>query len=308
MKQVLITLVLLFSCKIEGANPDTHHTASSDMTAVRTIAPQSENDASHAYFLQLLDLALSQSSDKYGDYQILLSPDTSTQGRWFRMLKDNRYLDVIWAGSNLTREQDFTAIPVDLLGGILGVRTLIIRKQDRQVFLAIDSIEALSKLVACHGKHWPDTEILRNAGLPVMTVSSYEANFTMLERERCDYFPRGIHEAYSEIEQYHVLNGNRLAIFDELLIVYPFNMWFFVDQNNSVLAERLQFGLTQARNNGSLLQLMKQNPITAHLFPIEKWQDKKVITIENQQASLIDNPNAWWLLETFPFYSSGLNK
>lgn len=307
MASKLLVLAILFGGVLASI------TSKADpVTAVRTIAPQSENDASHSYFIGLLELALSHSQDKYGEAQVLLSPDTSTQGRWFRMLQGSRYLDVIWAGSDVKREQDYAAVPVDLLGGILGVRALIIRKQDRPQFLNISKLADLKQMVACHGKHWPDTEILRQAGLSVMTSSKYEANFVMLERERCDYFPRGIHEGYSEIAQYHVLNGNRLTLFDDLLIVYPFNMWFFVDKQNTKLLERLTYGLTAARDDGSLLAFLQQHMVTAHLFPLNKWADKTVIFLPNDQVVSTEDKKAWWLLQQMPFYSrgysNGLNK
>jgi len=272
------------------------------LNIVRTIAPQSETDTTHLFFTNIIQLALDKSQDKYGLSQLVLSTIPMTQGRWFRMLKNSIYLDITWGGANKEREENFKAIPIDLLGGILGVRALIIRKADRKKFSNITSIEQLKALTACQAEHWPDTTILESAGLKVLKVNKFEINFKMLEKERCDYFPRGIHEGYSEIEKYQIMWGNKLVIFDEFLIVYPFNMWLYVDKKNYMLASQISYGLTQAIKDGTFKAMLENHPITNHLFPLDKWGGKKLFLLKNAQQKLQETQDAWWLLKEFPFY------
>lgn len=269
---------------------------------VRTVSAQSDTDTAHSYFTSLISLALNLSEPKFGEAQLVVSSEPMTQGRWFRLLDGSAYLDVVWAGASIARDVDYRLIPVDLLGGILGIRAVIIRKSDRHKFLAIKSREDLKGLTACQGQHWPDTAILEAAQLSVLTVNKFESNFLMLSKGRCDYFPRGIHEGYSEIEQYHMLNGNDLVIFDDFLITYPFNMWFYVDKDNNALAERLTYGLEMAIANGSFLKLMQEHAVTSHLFPLKKWNNRTLIQLSNPLHRPTDGASSWWLLEKYPFY------
>jgi len=289
-------------CAFSFLTPLNSYSTNQKLNIVRTIAPQSDTDTTHLFFTDIIQLALDKSEDKYGQSQLVLSTIPMTQGRWFRMLKNSIYLDITWGGANKSREKNFTAIPIDLLGGILGVRALIIRKTDRKKFSNISSIEQLKTLTACQAEHWPDTTILENAGLKVLKVNKFEINFKMLEKGRCDYFPRGIHEGYSEIEKYQIMWGNKLVIFDDFLLVYPFNMWFYVDKKNHALASQISFGLKQAINDGSFKIKLENHPITSHLFPLNKWDGKKLFLLKNDQQDLQVSQDAWWLLKEFPFY------
>ena len=273
-----------------------------DLTIIRTIGPQSENDTAHLYFTNLIQLALNKSAKKYGASQLVLSSTTLNQGRWMRMLEQNVYLDVAWGGASHTREDSLIAIPIDLLGGILGVRAMIIRREDRVKFNNIKTLDMLKGLTACQAEHWPDTDILENAGLNVLKTIIFETNFRMLEKGRCDYFPRGIHEAYSEIDKYQVLWGNQLVLYDDLLLVYPFNMWLYVNKSQSSLAERIEYGLMLAIKDGSFKAIIEGHPVTNHLFPLSQWQGRRLFVIENPLQKIRQTDEAWWLLKEFPFY------
>ncbi len=284
----------MIACRVCSANES--------LQVIRTIAPQSENDTSHQYFINIIQLAIDKSTEKYGEAQLVLSPYPMTQARWFRLLEDSTYLDIIWSGANKERQDSYLEIPIDLLGGILGVRALIIRKEDRLKFKAIKSLQKLKTLTACQAEHWPDASILKDAGLTLLTVNKFDTNFIMLTKGQCDYFPRGIHEGYSEIERYHVLLGDNLTLFDDFLIVYPFNMLFFVDKGNPLLAKRIEHGLKMAIGDGSFVKMLQQDPITSHLFPLERWAETQIFQLDNQVQHTRSNPEYTWLLRQFPFY------
>jgi hypothetical protein len=163
-------------------------------------------------------------------------------------------------------------------------------------------LNQLKKLIACQASHWPDTKILMDAGLNVLKVNKFEAIYPMLSRKRCDYFPRGIHEGYGELKRYSLLNGDDLVMFDDFLLVYPFNMWLYVDVKNKNLYQRINYGLNTAVSDGSFKALMEQHPVTKHLFPLNKWNNKQLFIINNNQQKRYHSNNAWWLLKQFPFY------
>ena len=264
---------------------------------VRIIPPQSGFDASHDYFHKLIQLALSKStslnpSEKAPDV-IFTYP--MEQGRALMELKSGKDIDIYWAGTTPKRENDLIAIKIPLVKGLLGYRIPIILEGEEKKFEQVEDIHSLAKLTACQGAHWPDSVILETAGIRVFRNSIYEHLFDMLNAGRCDYFPRGIHEGIAEVEA-RAERLPHLRIYESLLIYYPFPMYYFVSQNNPILAERLRKGLEMAIDDGSFDHHLRYHPATKHLFPLDKWFSRRVIKIDNPllpEGVDINNPRYW---------------
>lgn len=248
---------------------------------IKIIPPQSAYDSSHSYFSNLLTLML---NDETTNTKIAYSYQME-QGRAFAQLKQNKDIDVYWAGTSLQREKEFNAIKIPLLKGLLGYRVLVINKKNKKLFENIKNIDDLKKLKACQGRHWPDTEILENSDFKVIKNSNYESMFLQVLKGRCDYFPRGIHEGYSELES-RKDKYEELMIFDKIIIYYPFPMYFFVSKENVQLAQKIEDGLLRIIENKSFENYIQTNTITKHLFPLSKWNTKTIYEINNHLLSL----------------------
>ncbi|WP_119393881.1 type 2 periplasmic-binding domain-containing protein [Salinibius halmophilus] len=265
-------------------------------TTVTTIPPQSEFDASHGYFIALLELALSKTQPTHGDYQISFS-NRFEQGRAIQDLKNNGTINVYWAGTSIEREQEINPIRIPLVKGMLGMRLFAIKEESRALFDRIESLDELKPLNACQGTHWPDSDILESAGIAVYRVAAYELMWGMLERKRCQYFPRGVHEIFAEIdvrkEEY-----NNLVIYPDTGVYYPFPMYFFTANDNPELAERIEQGLEMAIDDGSFEALMRNHEATKHLFPLSQWQRINWISIDNPTLPSTANPTdeRYWFL------------
>lgn len=247
---------------------------------IKIIPPQSQFDASHSYFHSLLEMIFkAEKSDTKIEHSYKME-----QGRALVQLKLNTGIDLYWAGTSIQREKEFNTIKIPLLKGLLGYRILVINKKNKKLFESINTIEDLKKLKACQGKDWPDTFILENSNFNVIRNSNYEAMFLQVLKGRCDYFPRGIHEGYSEVkvreEKYE-----ELMIFDKLIVYYPFPMYFFVSKENSKLARQLENGLNKIIDNGDFETHLKKHIVTQHLFPLDKWSNSKIFTISNPLLS-----------------------
>ncbi|MFQ3265227.1 MAG: hypothetical protein ACI9U5_001096 [Colwellia sp.] len=48
-----------------------------------------------------------------------------------------------------------------------------------------------------------------------------------------------------------------------------------------MLAQRLEDGLNKALDDGSLMELMRKNQLSKHLFPLEQWQKKRYVELSN---------------------------
>lgn len=264
---------------------------------VRIIEPQSEQDASHHYFAQLLQISLDHTEKKYGQAYVETTGYVLEQGRAERALTFGQHIDVYWMGTSLQREQSLKAIRIPLLKGLLGYRGLIIREHDRPYYQDADNWEQLTRHPACQGMHWPDSDVLQKGAFRVVRSARYTAMFSMLANHRCDIFPRGIHEGPGEVMAYSK-DSEVLGWFDDWLIYYPFPMYFFTNKDSVHLAERIAEGLELMIDDGSFEQFMKQHPVTQHLFPLDQWSDRVQIKLANPELPK-DTPvtnTRYWLV------------
>jgi hypothetical protein len=81
-------------------------------------------------------------------------------------------------------------IPLDK--GLLGWRVALVNAATPDRLAGITNVRQLAGLLAGQVADWPDTAILRHAGLKVLTSQDYGNLFPMLQRNRFDYFPRSV--------------------------------------------------------------------------------------------------------------------
>ena len=246
---------------------------------VYVLDAQSREDASHDYFVQLLQFSLDKSTPEYpADKVKIITADTTTQGRNLRLLKED-YIDVLWTGTSQKREQELLPVRIPLFQGMLGYRIAIIHKDNLDSFKSLNEVQLKQKLM-CQGAHWPDSDILEFNQYQVVRVARYELMFKMLNQKRCDLFPRAIYEGYAELTRAKSQYPD-LVMLDDFLLHYDFPMYFFVNKQNTRLAQQIEFGLRKALKDGSWLEWMKKHPMTAPLFPLTKWQDKRFYRLLN---------------------------
>jgi hypothetical protein len=165
-----------------------------DTTAqvVRVLDNNRQQDTSIGYFRNLLIRALDVTEEEFGDYRIDRVHFDFSQDRTLQMLKSDEYLDVMHSMSNAQREEEFIAVKVQLLKGLMGKRMVFTHASRLPEFAKIGHVSELKALVACQGIHWPDSDILEANGFKVARVVVFESMFDMVIKQRCDYFPRGI--------------------------------------------------------------------------------------------------------------------
>lgn len=240
---------------------------------------KSSSDASHDYYRQLLHLVLSKQTLiknwQLKEYQPYLS-----QERALHLVKINQLLDIDWAGTSIIREDTLQAIRIPLTKGLLGFRVSLVHSDNLAQLNRVENLTQLKTLIACQGAQWPDTDILQHAGLSLITNARYDGLFKQLIAKRCQLFPRGVAEASAEF------NASRetypeLRLYQDLIIHYPFAMYFFVSQTRPLLALALTQGLEAAIDDGSFDDHMKSHAATRHLFPLKRWLNARYIKLEN---------------------------
>lgn len=284
----------------------------STMSTIRMIPKQSEADASHSYLVSVLELALSETEQKYGKSKIELLPTSYNQKIILSLLDHHGILDVVTSAPTPEREEKFRSAQVPLMRGLLGYRMMIIRPEDKNKFSKISQESELKALKACQATHWPDADVLELAGYSVVRNDKFAQLFTMLLNKDCDYFPQGVAEGYSEVETHNAsFPSQKLTAFDEIILYYPMPLLFYTSHKNFELSKRLERGLTKALQNGKFDKLMQQHPITRSLFPLTKWRNKTFFYIKNPLLPMsvpLENTSLWIQLDTSKVKKEKVNK
>ena len=211
-----------------------------------------QHDSRYAYRTALLQLVLDKTLD---EGRCVLTPQFTsvTQDRGLALLQEGR-IDVVSLPTTLQREWDLRPVRLDILRGLLGYRVLLIRQRHLEEFAAVQSLEELRHFRLGFGSQWADLPLLQYNGFTVVANPQYESLFAMLVRERFDAFPRGLNEAWQEVNDRQTQYPD-LVVEPSLALYYPWPVYFFVRKENQALAERLQRGLLKAEADGSMQQL-----------------------------------------------------
>lgn len=240
------------------------------------------------YFLEVLKLALTKSGVKYILEPIPL-PYTS-ESRSVRNLEAGVYT-IHWLNSNADRETNLVPIRVPLFKGLIGWRQLFIRKEDQPLFAQVQTLDDLRVYIAGQGHDWPDTEIFKANEIEMVTSANFNGLFRMLPAKRIDYFPRSVIEVEREQKLYP-----GMYIEKTLVIYYPSAYYFFVDNKNTILAEKIENGLIMAIEDGSFDKLF--NCFYGDTIERTNLQDRKIIQLDNPQKFPLDQKAFWYRLPT----------
>lgn len=212
-----------------------------DLQAVGVEQPQD-------YFVALLQLALEASKAPNEEIQMHFAERDYSQARWIYQAQHDPGNLVIWTMTDKYREETLLPIRIPLFKGLFGKRVFIIRREDQPLFDKVKTRADLAQLVAGQGMHWPDVNVLQANGLPVTTAATVESLFKMLRAKRFDYFPRGVSEAWFELEGQQ---DKDLVVEKNLMLVYPAPIYYFVNKRNGKLAQRIEEGLEAMIADGS---------------------------------------------------------
>ncbi len=244
---------------------------------IRMRPAQGSADTSHSYFIGLAQMALNKTAEQ-GPARIVLTKEDMPQARALLELSRGQIIDLDWAGTSTQREAMLHPIRVPLLQGLLGYRALVIRKENVAAFDQVNTLDDLKRFTGIQGSQWPDTEVLKAAELKLQTPPKFEMMYPMLLNRRGDYFPRALTEVYAEVAAF---KHAELVVYDKLLLIYRMPMYFFTGKHNQALAKRIETGLQRAVNDGSLLEYMKKNPVTAPVFPLSQYKNSRKIYLNN---------------------------
>lgn len=249
----------------------------------------------YEYRIKLLELSLEKTRPVYGDFNLKPYEGSAelTQARGIYELEKGKF-DVAFLPVSKERIERLMPVRKDIMKGILGLRLFLIRGASAKAFSLINDLDGLrNDFNAGFCDQWADIETLRANRIMVVTSSVYENLFPMLKYGRFDYFPRGINEIGAEFETIKD-KYPEIEIEKRLALYYPMPVYFFVNKNNMILAERIEKGLNAAEKDGSFKKLFLEH----HGHLLEKYgiAGRIVIRMTNPDIGDEQEPDtSWWI-------------
>lgn len=267
------------------------------LAAETLIYPQHSNGVDpEAYVVELLRQALVKSG---GDYQLQPSHRPMPQSRAEQSLEQNDgMVQLMWTMTTKAREESLLPIRIPIYKGLIGWRVPLVRREDKDWLAKVQGVNDLKPMRFGQRADWPDTRILRDNGLQVITSQSYDSLFRMLDAGRFDLFPREVVVAWDE-QTRAAQQGLALEVDEHIVIHYPTAFYFFTSRARADLATAIERGLETMIADGSFEALFQQyHGETLKRAGLER---RRVIELENldlppqtpfQREELWYRPNA----------------
>ncbi len=261
-----------------------HPVAADHFILVRPVAINAQLDEKDLYTQGLLRLALDHAD---GDHTMDIVPMRSPQGRGLRSLADGTAdFHVYASGYSAEREQELSMVYFPQTRGLLGYRFLVTRGDQSDPFDSTTTLETLRNgIVFGSGTTWPDTSILRAAGLTVIT-GGHEQLWEMLTRRRIMIFPRGMPEVLLELRtQKDIRPEPSFRILESIMIAYPLDIFFFTAPTDARRTDIITNGLRNAYESGAFMAYFLSNPYISAILAEFERNPRRIIRLENPEIS-----------------------
>lgn len=206
----------------------------------------------------------------------------------------NGELDIFSAMTTKELESEFQAIYIPIYKGLMGMRLSIVKQENKNLFANVKNLEGLKKFSAGQGTFWADSKILEANNLTLIKELKYHNMFRMLEADRFQYFPRGAHEPWAEIEQ---RPGLKLIVEPHIMLSYKAPFYFFVAKDNQKLAKHLTEQLNTMIQDGSFNKLFYEDVDVKKALTLGGFHNRKIIELENPYLSdktPVDRDELWF--------------
>lgn len=193
-----------------------------------------------------------------GDFELRKSSRPEmTNARALVELERGR-VDVLWVGTSPDLEERFRAVYIPVTRGLLGHRFFVVRDDRQGDFSAVSAVADLRGFTGGQGTGWTDTAILQEAGLEIVTAS-FDELFQLVQNGRVDYYPLGASEIYGFLEDYREVHAD-LSVEDDLVLIYPFDFLFFVNEEDAELHDAIRTGMEIMYADGTYREMFRTHP------------------------------------------------
>jgi ABC-type amino acid transport substrate-binding protein len=239
-------------------------------------SPESALDVRYVYHWEILRTALEKTSATWGPYRMVPSAFMTERRQAFELKNATGTLTVMYLSTTPDFERSLIPIRIPVDRNLGGYCVFLIRKEDQRRFDSVRTIDDLRRFTFGLGLGWEDVDILRNAGLRVVTGSSYDGLFEMLVNKRFDVLPRATVEVLDEYDR-RAKELPDLWIEQHLLLYYPLPMyfWFPKTPEGRRLASRAEEGMRIMIADGTYDQIF------------DKYQRRKIQRLQLTSRTMI---------------------
>jgi len=244
--------------------------------------PESARDVRYLYHWNILRTALEKTAPQWGDYLMVASDTMTEQRQQLELMNATGKLNVMYLSTTPEFERKLIGIHIPVDKNLSGYCVFLIRDGEQARFAKVRTLDDLRRFSYGLGLGWVDVGILHANRFNVVTGSSYDGLFGMLEQKRFDVFLRSTTEVLDEYEKQKG-KENRLAIEKTILFYYPLPMyfWFPKTAEGRRLAARAEEGMRMMIADGTYDQIF------------DRYHRKKIETLrlEGRKLFTIKNPN-----------------
>ena len=207
-------------------------------------------DKRRDFKIELLIQVMDRTAPIYGPYVMVESDRHRVIKRAIQQVNKGEYINIFMAVTSPEWERNTIPIRIPIRRGILNYRLLTINKSNQAAFAKITSLNVLKTRTAGLRKGWATVGVMKQLDMKVSENISLAGLFEMLCFNRIDYIPRGINEAYDEVEQYGKA-ANNLVVEPTIALYSQAPYYIFVSPHEERLAKRIKEGLEMMIEDGS---------------------------------------------------------
>ncbi len=243
------------------------------------------------FYKKSLSLALENTKDKYGDFEIVHEKSFNSS-RAIQVMKEGKIINAVallGAEQRFSEEYKLHYAQFPVMLGSWGYRVGFTTPRRRTILNNTKKISVMKDYIHGQASGWFDVGVLRANGFKVLEVgdeadhrNTIESIYQMLSHHRLDLFCRSIIEVLTEFKQYGHLDD--VVLEQNMALHYEFPALFYT--NSKSLAKRLTEGLVYSYLDGSYISLWKKH----YKANIEyaSLGDRQVYTLPKSQFSWLD--------------------
>ncbi|MCG7531950.1 transporter substrate-binding domain-containing protein [Psychrobium sp. MM17-31] len=211
------------------------------------------------YPLRLLEIALQQTEQEFGDYKLVPSVAGYQRFRAMNFMDKGQKIDVMWGKESGFSKTKLVAIKIPIYRKSANYRLFVIRKADVSKFAKISTEKQLKAMRLGTTRHSPLGKELKKLDYTVVnTAQSTQHLRKMLKHNRFDYFSIPV-SAAKEVTQ----SNPELMVVEHLAWQWSQTKYFFVHPDNQRLRDRITLGLQKAEQTGVFQTFFNNHPATA---------------------------------------------
>lgn len=275
-----LSILLVLSCIAWPVDACVNRSVDDPDAVPQLILPKAKPSSweQESYYHGLLRLILERTEAEFGPCEIEQTEHMLTRMRSAALISRDQGVDLLWGATTIEREALLRPVRIPLLKGLMGHKTFLIHPDKQALFSQVKNLDDLQMFRAGQGADWPDVDIFLHNNISVVSSANYEALYKMLSAKRFDFFPRGSNQILSELR--HNKDKN-IVVEQDLVLVYPAPLYFFVKKDNEKLAKRIETGLRELISEGAYDRYFYRHPLIMDAIINLRLQDRRVIRMNN---------------------------